>query len=239
MDFSGFTETFFGFLTALKNNNNSKWFKKYQDDYRNCVIKPSKQFVLAMGEKLKTLSERIKCDPRVNGLGSILRIYKGVLFEKAKKPYHTEIRIYFWEGNNKKKFQNPGFFFRFGPDGGEMFSGIHKFDRVLLNAYHKAVTDDKLGPAIAEDIGKLMYKKNYSIENEILKKHPGESHQNHLHKDLLLYKGIWIKAPSISINELYKKELIDICFNHCQEMYPIHRWLAEFTASVASLYYKY
>ena len=84
MEFSGFPETCFGFLTALKNNNKSEWFKKYQADYRNCVIKPSKQFVLAIGEKLKTLSEGIVCDPRANGLGSILRIYKGVFLGREQ-----------------------------------------------------------------------------------------------------------------------------------------------------------
>ena len=75
----------FGFLTALRANNNREWFQAHKDEYESEVKEPMLQFIAAFGERLRTISRHFDADPRPMG-GSMYRIYRDTRFAKDKDP---------------------------------------------------------------------------------------------------------------------------------------------------------
>ena len=98
--FNGFPKEGLKFLANLKKNNTKLWFEQHREDYNEFVLGPARDFVVAMGDKLKKISPKIIADPRIDK--SIFRIYRDTRFSKDKSPYKTNIGIYFWEGKSKK-----------------------------------------------------------------------------------------------------------------------------------------
>ena len=124
--FSGFPEEGLRFLEGLAANNSRDWFQPRKEDYTRTLLEPAQAFVAALGGRLEALAEGIVYDTRTSGSGSILRIYRDMRFSKDKSPYHTRVRIVFWEGPGKK-MENPAFYVGIGPDGAGLFSGMHAF----------------------------------------------------------------------------------------------------------------
>lgn len=238
-EFSGFPGISFEFLTALKKNNNREWLNKYKKEYKTCVIEPARKFVSVFGRKLKNLSKDFHCIPRSDGPGSILKLYKGVQYSKAVNPYFTTIRVYFWEGKDKMKFQNPGFFFRFGPEKGEMYAGIYKFNTMLLAAYREAVIHDEFGVELKEVLEEINGISDYILQGKNIKKIPKLFDTDHPRKEFLFYNGLWVNGPIISRDEMSRGSLMETCFTFCKNMFPLHKWLVILSESAAKLHNKY
>lgn len=65
-EFKGFSRESFQFYRDIKHNNNKVWFEAHKPDFERNILDPAKDFVVAMGESLKTVAPRIHADPRVN-----------------------------------------------------------------------------------------------------------------------------------------------------------------------------
>jgi uncharacterized protein (DUF2461 family) len=77
--FQGFPRQCLQFYKDLSMNNNRDWFNSHKQNYLDYVLTPAVDFVIALGERLKTLSEAITYDTRTNGAV----IYTGVyMFSK-------------------------------------------------------------------------------------------------------------------------------------------------------------
>ena len=74
VNFNGFPKGTVEFFLNLKKNNNKNWFDRHKERFLSGVISPARAFVVAMGERLRTISPEIVADPRVNK--SIFRIYR-------------------------------------------------------------------------------------------------------------------------------------------------------------------
>ncbi len=105
-NFYGFPAEALRFLEELSKNNNREWFNAHKQEYQDHVLAPAQDFVLALGERLRTISAGIIYDTRTSGSGSILRTHRDIRFSKDKTPYHTYVRMVFWEGS-RKKMENP------------------------------------------------------------------------------------------------------------------------------------
>jgi uncharacterized protein (DUF2461 family) len=79
--FTGFPEESTQFFTELKTNNNKAWFDAHKPDFEKYVLAPARDFVVALGERLRELSPDVVADPRVNK--SIFRIYRDIRFSKC------------------------------------------------------------------------------------------------------------------------------------------------------------
>ena len=53
MAFKGFPKEVLTFYRELIHNNDRSWFENHKQEYKQYVIAPAQQFVLAMGERLK------------------------------------------------------------------------------------------------------------------------------------------------------------------------------------------
>ena len=223
--FSGFPEAGLQFLAGLSTHNNKEWFEAHKQDFQRFLIEPAQAFVLTLGERLQTLSPDIIYDTRLNGSGSLSRIYRDTRFSKDKRPYHTYLNIVFWEGTGKK-MENPGYHFHFDAEGGVMRQGIYQFSKEQLATYRDTVIDDTLGKELALAIGRVK-EAGYRIGGEHYSRVPRGYDSNHPRADLLRYNGLGAHSPQISRETLLSSDLVEVCFEHCRHMAPLQQWLVE------------
>ncbi|MHA2020733.1 MAG: DUF2461 domain-containing protein [Candidatus Thorarchaeota archaeon] len=222
--FTGFPKEGLGFLAELKENNYREWFNERKNDYQELLVKPAQSFVVALGERLSSISEDMVYDTRTNGSGSILRIYRDIRFSKDKTPYNTRLRVRFWEGPGTKK-ERPGFFVGFDETGGGIHGGLYIFPKPLLEKYRKSVLDDDSGMKLVKAIEKVKSFKGYKIGGEHYKRVPRGYDADHPRADLLRFNALYVSSPRMPASVLEKPELVDVCFEHIQRMVPIHEWL--------------
>jgi uncharacterized protein (TIGR02453 family) len=225
-EFSGFPRQGLQFLAELGENNSREWFEAHKGEYRSSVLEPAQAFVFALGERLRLLSPQISYDTRTNGSGSIMRIYRDLRFSKDKTPYHPNLRIIFWEGGGKKT-ENPGFFFGMDAAGAALYGGMHTFPRPMLGAYQDAAADDDLGRQLEAALVSVGRGGDYAVGGEQYKRVPRGFDPGHSRADLLRYKGLHARSPVIEPATLTTPELVDVCFEHCRNMMPLHQWLVK------------
>ena len=226
MEFTGFPKAALTFFADIAKNNNREWFQEHKGLYREAIQQPAQAFVLALGESLKLLSPGIEYDLRMNGVGSILRIYRDIRFSKDKTPYKTHLGIIFWEGA-RKKMENPSFYFQMDSQGADFYYGFYQFPRDYLAAYRKAVDDRQVGSELGSILEAVTKEGKFEIGGERYKRVPRGYDNDHPRADLLRYKGLWMKSPEIEPAVIYSPELVDVCFHNAVEMMPMHKWLVD------------
>ena len=224
--FSGFPKQGLQFYRNLAANNNRDWFQVHKQEYLDYVLAPAVDFVIALGERLKTLSKSITYDTRTNGAGSIMRIYRDTRFSKDKTPYKTHLGISFGQGG-KKKTESPGFHFHLDADGAALYTGLYMFSKPVLAAFRDAVVDDRLGKELESALAAVGRAGQYEIGGEQSKRVPARYDPSHRRADLLKYKGLYAKSPLIKPAVVSTPELVEVCFEHCRNMLPLQQWLAK------------
>ena len=221
--FKGFPEAGLRFLDELTLNNNRPWFEARKQDYINYIQTPARAFVAALGEKLSKLSAGVHYDTRLDGSGSLMRIYRDVRFSKDKSPYKTNVGILFWEGE-RKKTENPGFYFHIENGEATMYDGLYTFPKPVLPAFREAVMDERFGDELVKAI-ETVKKSGYQVGGESLKRVPSGFDPAHPRADLLRHTTLYAESPKIAPKILASPQLVDVCFEHCRNMLPLHRWL--------------
>lgn len=227
MPFTGFPKECVEFYRALEKNNSTTWFNNHKNDYEQYVLTPSRDYVVAMGEKLRKISPAIHADPRVNK--SLFRIYRDVRFSNDKLPLKTNLGIWFWEGEGKR-FDYSGYYFHLEPPTIFFAAGIHIFDPHRLKVFRDAVVHEIHGPNLIKAI-KSVEKAGLKINGEHYKKTPRGYDKDYKYAKYLLFNGLHayheIKIPP----EFYNQKLIDFSFGYFKAMAPIHKWLVAITES--------
>ena len=167
--FTGFPEDLFTFLDELSRNNNREWFTANKDRYQNSVVSPVMDFILAMGVRLRKISESFVADTRING-GSMFRIYRDTRFSKDKRPYKENVGCQFRHADGKSAHA-PGFYVHLQPGDVFVGGGIWAPPNPVLDKIRTAIVDF---PGNWEKVqGSVQAKKGlYSIEGEQLKRPP-------------------------------------------------------------------
>jgi uncharacterized protein (TIGR02453 family) len=225
-DFYGFPAEALRFLEELAKNNNREWFNARKQEYQDYVLGPAQDFVLALGERLRTISAGIIYDTRTSGSGSILRIYRDIRFSKDKTPYHTYLRMVFWEGN-RKKMENPGFFVGLEPSGAGVYAGMYGFPKPFLAAYRDAVVDEELGAELEQVLESVKSAGEYTIGREHYKRVPRGYDAEHKRAELLKYNALYSHKSQIPSETILRPEFVEVCFEHCWNMAPLHQWLVK------------
>lgn len=226
--FSGFPKQCVSFFQELDQNNNKEWFDLHRQDYEDFVQTPAKEFVLALGERLRKIRPEIQADPRVNK--SLFRINRDVRFSKDKSPYKTNMGLWFWEGMGKR-MECPGFYFHFEPSRLMLGCGFYMFSKETLSVYRDAVVDPKLGPALAKAIDKLN-KNGFSTGGEHYKKTPRGYDPQHKNARLLLHNGLHCANESKIPKEFFTPEIVNYCAERYKKMLPLHEWLLKMMVRV-------
>ena len=195
-EFMGFPAEGLRFLEDLKQNNNREWFQAHKGLYTEYVLGPTQDFVLALGEHLKSVSEGITYDSQASGRGSILRIYRDLRFSKDKRPYNTNMRLFFWEGS-RKKMENPGFYFHLDSTGAVFYSGFYHFTSAFTKIYREAIHDNQFGKEIVSILDDFAELDGYEFGGDQFKRVPTGNEKDHPRAELLRHKGLWGKSPAI------------------------------------------
>jgi len=222
--FSGFPRETIEFYRELVKHNDKRWFERHKADYREHVIEPSVEFVLAMAARLQKVAPEIVPDTRTNGAGSIFRIYRDTRFGKDKSPYKTHLGIFFWDGR-AKKLESRGFYFQIEPPTMMLASGMYRFTPDQLKAYRKAVDDSKGGAALKRAITKVTSHPGIAVGEPHYKRVPRGFDPDHRRAELLKHNGMYCYTEGRIPKEFRSPALVDYCLDRWKQMLPLHRWL--------------
>jgi uncharacterized protein (TIGR02453 family) len=225
MAFAGFPRECVTFLSDLRDNNNKSWFEQHRAIYDNSVIAPSRDFVAALGTRLRTISPGVNADPRVNK--SLFKIHRDTRFSPDKTPFKSHIGIMFWEGT-RPRMECSCYYFHIEPDRIYLGVGIYMFPKPHLEAYRKSVVHERHGAELVQTL-QAMETFGYEIGASKSKRVPRGFDPEHENAGLLLYKGLHAGFSEQLPPVLYRPELVDFCFEHYGRLAPLHNWLVAMT----------
>jgi len=224
--FSGFPKQSLTFFRQLAQNNNKTWFDQHKDMYEERVLVPARDFILALGAKLKKISPGVQADPRVNK--SLFRINRDTRFSHDKTPYKTHLGIWFWEGT-RSRMECSGFYFHLEADRLMLAAGLYLFPQDMLEIYRQSVIHPKFGLALAKVIKEIKKKEDYYLGEQHFKKSPHGYDPNHPNAEFLLYNGLYAGVEMPIPTALFSDVLLDLSLEHFKKMLPLHRWLLAMT----------
>ena len=222
-DFKGFPKELPVFYRNLAKNNTKLWFNDHKSEYENFVKQPCIDFVEAMGERLEEIIPTINAIPKINK--SLFKIHRDVRFSPDKRPFKTNLGLWFWEGDGKR-MECSGFYFHL--EGNQLMygAGIYMLPKPLLERFRNAVVNDRHGKKL-QKITTQLAKNGYTLGRKHYKKPPRGFDASHPLAEFLLFNGlhtgIEIKIPK----EFYKEEIVDLAFEHYKNMLALHQWLNE------------
>ncbi|HOD13241.1 MAG TPA: DUF2461 domain-containing protein [Spirochaetota bacterium] len=228
-EFNGFPVECFKFYRELEKNNSKQWFEQHRADYEEHVLGPARRFVTAMGDKLARLCPGIHAEPMVDR--SIFRIYRDVRFSSDKRPFKTNLALWFWEGSGKR-MESSGFYLHLEPASIMLGVGMYIFPKEFLKEYRDSVVHPRYGQQLARAVQGALKKGDYELWGEFYKKVPRGYPADHKNAELLLFNGLWAGVSSKVPKEAYSPAFVDYCYKSFADLHPVHRWLYEMTRRV-------
>lgn len=227
-EFNGYPAGAFSFFSGLlESEMDREWFEAHKDDYYDNIHKPSQDFILVLGNRLKEVLPEIEFDDQ----RSLMRIYRDIRFSKDKTPYKDYQGFTIWEGARSRPKENPGFHFGLTVDGlGLKVGAPFGFDKALLTGFRDGVVDDKKGQVLADALDGLQ-SDGYAIEGEKGKRVPNGYDKSHPRADLLLYRSLHVDVPRFDVKTAQSAGLVDAVIAHIQKTIPLHRWLVSVDSS--------
>ena len=226
--FAGFPEGTFRFLRGLARDNSKAWFDAHRGDYQAFYVDAARDFVAALGPRLRRISPTVAYDPRVNG--SLFRINRDVRFSKDKTPYKNHMDLWFWHGG-RRGWGSPGFFFRMFADRLIVGVGMHRFEKDQLETYRRAVVDDRSGKALAKALDRVRSAGPYVIGAPTRKTVPRGFDPDHPRAALLLHDGLTAEHDGSIDASARTARFVDVCAGHFKAMWPVGAWLLDTVAS--------
>lgn len=217
-----FPEKTIKFLKKLSRNNSREWFEENRDQYDEYFLQPAVNFVVEMGEKLSDVVPEIQAVPKIDK--SIFRIHRDVRFSKDKKPYKTNMGLFFWEGKGKK--ESPGFYFHLAADSCFAASGLYGFTKEQLDQYRKVVSNEVKAKEIFSITKKITQKGDYEVGGKHYKKVPKGFDKDYKYADLLLFNGYYL-YQNFEVEKLINKNVVNEVFKKFKEMSPLHNWIVK------------
>ncbi len=227
--FNGFPKQSLSFFKDLAKNNTKMWFDQHKETYEQQVLGPARDFILAMGGRLKKIAPGVQADPRVNK--SLFRLNRDIRFSHDKTPYKTHLGLWFWEGS-RPRMECSGFYFHLEPAKLMLGVGLYCFPKDMLEAYRQSVVHPLYGPALSKVINGIKKTEGYYYGGQHFKKTPHGYDPNHPNAEFLLYNGLYAGIERPVPSELFSAGLGDLCFEHYKKMLPLHRWLLALTERV-------
>jgi uncharacterized protein (TIGR02453 family) len=219
--FTGFSKELPKYFQNLKKNNSKQWFEKHRNEYDEFVLSAARDFVVAMGDRLRQIAPGLNAIPKINQ--SLFKINRDVRFSKDKSPYKTNMGIWFWDGR-RKRMECPGFYFHFEDQRLRFGTGFYMFPRNLLPVYRDAVVDKKLGAALKRAV-KNVSDQGYTVGGQHYKRIPQGYDADHPNAEFLLYNGLHAMSEEKVPPAFYSDAIVDYAFGHYKNMLPLHQWL--------------
>jgi uncharacterized protein (TIGR02453 family) len=221
--FGGFTKETFEFLMELELNNNREWFEEHRSTFEEHVLEPAQEFVVEMGERLRTVSPKIVAIPKTDK--SIFRLYRDTRFSEDKTPYKTHVGILFWDGP-RKKLENSNYYVQLNKSSLFVGAGGYRFPPDLLRPYRDSVVHEKRGAELRRILKRITGNPAYKIGGQHYKRVPGGYSPDHPNVGLLLHNGLYAYCESPLPEEVYSPDFVGYCFKILKDMSPLYKWLS-------------
>jgi uncharacterized protein (TIGR02453 family) len=224
--FQGFSRDTVSFFGELAENNQRSWFEANKERYQLEVVQPAQAFILAMAAPLNAVYPGLQADPRPNGVGSIFRIHRDTRFSRDKRPYKTNLGIFFWHGW-QGKHERPGFYVHLEGNTLALYSGLYEFSSEKLQLYRRAVADQQRGAKLLEAIAKIQAAGPYTLGGHHYKRIPRGFEVPQDRAELVCFNTIYTMLETPIPAEFYSSRLVDYCIEHFTAMRPLLQWLVE------------
>ncbi|MCX8056306.1 MAG: DUF2461 domain-containing protein [Ignavibacteria bacterium] len=211
------------FLSKLAKNNNREWFHAHRNEYEKNFLLPAKMVVIELGSFIREYFPQIIAEPEINK--SIFRLNRDTRFSKDKKPYKTNLGIYFWEGK-RKKLECSGFYFHIEPKSFLIAVGFYIFPPDILKKYRHHLLQLTKNSDLYKIISKLK-SKGYSIEEKKFKKLPSGFTSEHPFAELSTYSGLYAMFETNDFDQFKEKDIIEFSKKIIKDMMPLHKWIVE------------
>ncbi|MDJ0761358.1 MAG: DUF2461 domain-containing protein [Myxococcota bacterium] len=224
--FKGFSKATVAFLAELEKNNDRDWFKAHKGEYEKHLLDPARDFVVALGEQLRTIAPDIQAIPQVDK--SIFRLHRDTRFSKDKRPFKTHLAAFMWEGEGAK-LESPGFYFHLEKDKLVLGGGMYCFTKDQLPIYRAAVDDDAKGKALEQILkaGAKDFSRSDHTEIETYKRVPRGYPQDHPRADLLKKKGVVFGEEGPIPVSLFSAKAVAYVYKRFEKMENLHQWLRQ------------
>jgi len=214
------------FLRGLEANNEREWFHAHRDEYDSLLLEPARDFVEAFGALSERLGEGVDADPHVGR--SIMRINRDTRFSRDKQPYKTHLDLWFPQGPGPSR-ERPGFWFRLTRERLILGSGMHHFERPLLERFREAVADPERG---AELVGAVeaVRAAGGEVGGQTYKRVPAGYDVDERRGELLRHSGLygWVEhVPPPP--ETHTPGFPEFCVERYARLVPVQRWLLALT----------
>jgi len=224
--FDGFPIRGLALLAELATNNNRAWFEAHKAELQARLLAPAQAFVQALGARLQAIDAALCVDPRTDGGGVLMRIYRDTRFSSDPSPYKTNVSGLFWAGSGKKT-ERPAFGFQLSPEGLDLMAGIFVFPPPLLATYRQAVADDERGTELVRLLDDIQQRGDYHIAGLHYKRVPAGYDPQHPRATLLRHNGLYASPSRLTPQVATNPEVVDHCAAHFQAMAPLYRWLCQ------------
>ncbi|MDP8222892.1 MAG: DUF2461 domain-containing protein [Candidatus Lernaella stagnicola] len=224
--FQGFTKQTASFFRGLKKNNDKAWFTAHREQYDEHALEPARAFVVALGDKLRTIAPGVVADPRVNK--SLFRIHRDTRFSHDKSPYKTHMGLWLWEGPHRGRMENSGFYFHLEPPNIMLGIGLYRFTDTALKNYRIDGAHPVHGRALRDAVDKLT-KKGFAIGGLHYKRVPRSVDPTHPNAELLRHNGLYVGVEMKIPDAFYTTKLPAFSLRLYKQMLPLHQWLLAFT----------
>ena len=231
LPFTGFSRDMVPFYRELVENNNKAWFEANRERFEKNVLEPARQYIEAMGLRLRELAPEVNAIPKVNK--SLFKIHRDTRFSRDKTPFKDHLGIWMWEGSGHR-MANSGFYFHI--DRFELILGVgmHHFPDTLLQAYRDSVMHARYGPELREAIKTITRDPEIQVHGLHYKRVPRGYPADHPLADLLRHKGVYASMRQPHPEILYSAEFIEYSFSWFKKMLPLHLWMRDMTRRAAS-----
>jgi uncharacterized protein (TIGR02453 family) len=222
MSFPGFPKETLAFLQGVAAHNEKAWFEANRPLYEAGYVEPARAFVTELGPRLKEIAPGVQFEPKING--SLSRINRDIRFSKDKRPYKEHLDLWFWLGE-KKGWDMPGFWFRLTPTAVYLGSGMHGFDREMLEGFRNSVIHPRSGKALVA-VADGLRAKGYEMGGKYRKLMPRGYETDPDRAEYLLYEGLYA-STEMTPAAASKKDFADKVFAHFAATWPIAKWLVD------------
>ena len=224
--FQGFSRDTVSFFHELEENNERAWFEANRERYQLEVVQPAQTFVLAMNEPLHSVYPGLQADPRPNGTGSIFRIHRDTRFSRDKRPYKTNLGIFFWHGWPGKR-ERPGYYVHLEGNSLALYCGLYEFSSEKLLNYRRAVADPKRGARLITAIETIQSAGAYTLGGHHYKRIPRGFEVPEERAELICFNTLYTMLETPIPAEFFSSRLVDYCIDHFTAMRPLLQWLVE------------
>ena len=215
------TQTY-GFLKGISAHNEKAWFEAHRELYEAGYVAPARDFVSALGPRLRETAPDIQFEPKVGG--SMHRVNRDIRFSKDKRPYKDHLDLWFWHGE-RKSWGYPGLWFSLSATQLRLGAGMYGLDKEGLETFRHSVVHPRSGKALLAAVERVAGA-GYEIGGKTRKIAPRGFETDPDRAGYLLHDGL-CASLTLPPEAAAQPDIVEAVAGHFAAMWPIGKWLLE------------